>query len=281
MVHGMRALAAIVLVAAAGCSPAKVFREGNGWKETETKDGKTEVSITSSDPKVLAEIAKTHADPQIRGQAQARIADPAALVDVVKVEKDAALRGKMVARLTDEALLKSLAQSDPDQGIQQAAAARASMLRTVDPRHPEFAGWTGYNPGTWVRWKVEVKTLGEKSQVEVVRTLLECCPERVVLEQKVASTGKALHGVPREFLTRFDVAYGRKVEDEGTMQLQGRNVKAKWVRHNFQRGGDIAQVRRWISSDVPGGIARIDMEVSPEGQPLSSLTAVATTWERK
>ncbi len=65
------------------------------------------------------------------------------------------------------------------------------------------------------------------------------------------------------------------------MQLRGRTMKCKWVRHNFQRGGDIAQVRRWMNTDVPGGVVRIDMEVSPEGRPLSSLTAVAIAWERK
>lgn len=281
MVPSIRILSCVALILAAGCASAKVVREGNGWRETETKDGKTEISITSSDPKVLADIAKTHADARIRGQAQSQISDPAALAEIVKVEKDASLRGKMVGRLTDEALLKSLAQSDPDDAIKQVAAARADMIKTVDPKHPEFSGWSCCKPGTWVKWKVEVKTNGEKSQVEIVRTLLECCPERVVLEQKIASTGKSLQGVPRDFLTRFDVAYGRKVEDEGTMQLQGKSVKGKWIRHNFQRGGDIAQVRRWMNTDVPGGVARIDMEVSPEGQPLSSLMAVATSWERK
>ena len=281
MVPSFRILSCVALVLAVGCASAKVVREGNGWKETETKDGKTEISITSSDPKVLADIAKSHADARIRGQAQSQISDPAALADIVQVEKEAPLRRKMVDRLTDETLLKSLAANDPDDGIKQAAASRADMLRTVDPKHPEFSGWSCCKPGTWVKWKVEVKTNGERSSVEIVRTLLECCPERVVLEQKIASTGKSLEGVPRMFLTRFDVAYGRKVEDEGTMQLQGKTVKGKWVRHNFQRGADIAQVRRWMNTDVPGGVARIDMEVSPEGQPLSSLMAVATSWERK
>jgi len=281
MVPSFRILSCVALILAVGCASAKVVREGNGWRETETKDGKTEISITSSDPKVLADIAKTHADARIRGQAQSQISDPAVLAEVVKVEKDASLRGRMVGRLTDETLLKSLAQSDPDDAIKQVAAARADMIKTVDPKHPEFSGWSSCKPGTWVKWKVEVKTNGEKSSVEIVRTLLECCPERVVLEQKIASTGKSLQGVPRDFLTRFDVAYGRKVEDEGTMQLQGKTVKGKWVRHNFQRGSDIAQVRRWMNTDVPGGVARIDMEVSPEGQPLSSLMAVATSWERK
>jgi len=281
MVPSIRILSCVALVLAVGCTSAKVVREGNGWRETENKDGKTDISITSSDPKVLADIAKTHADARIRGQAQSQISDPAVVADIVKVEKDAPLRRKMVDRLTDETLLKSLAQSDPDDGIKQAAASRADMLKTVDPKHPEFSGWSCCKPGTWVKWKVEVKTNGERSSVEIVRTLLECCPERVVLEQKIAATGKSLQGVPRDFLTRFDVAYGRKVEDEGTMQLQGKTVKGKWVRHNFQRGADIAQVRRWMNTDVPGGVARIDMEGSPEGQPLSSLMAVATSWERK
>jgi len=277
----VRHFGVLVLLLGLGCTTAKVVREGDGWRETESKEpGKTDVQITSSDPKVLAEIAKTHPDPRLRGEAQSRITDSAALADVIKVEKDVALRRKMVERLTDEALLKTLAQNDPDDGVKQAATARAGMIRTVDAKHPEYAGWSCCKPGTWVRWKVDVKTDGQKSQIEMVRTLLECCPERVVLEQKIAPSGKPLYGVPKDFLTRFDVAYGRKVEDEGTMQLQGRTLKCKWVRHNFQRGGDIAQVRRWMNDDVPGGVARIDMEVSPEGQPLSALMAVATAWER-
>jgi hypothetical protein len=281
MARSTRALVCIALALAVGCAD-KVVREGPGWKETEGKEpGKTTVEVTTSDPKALAELAKTAPDARVRAEAQSKIADPAALAEVIAVEKDAPLRRKMVDRLTDEALLKQLAQNDPDDGIKQAAALRAEMLRTVLPKHPEFDGWVNCRPGTWVRWKVEIKTNGERSSVEMVRTLLECCPEHVVLEQKVATTGKALEGLERDFLTRFDVAYGRRVEDEGEMQLKGRTMKCKWVRHNFQRGGDIAQVRRWMNTDVPGGVARIDMEVSPEGRPLSSLTAVATSWERK
>ena len=281
MARTARVLFCAALVLAAGCS-AKVVREGNGWRETESQEpGKTVVEITTSDPKVLAELAKTAPDPRIRAEAQSKISDPAALAEIVSVEKDPALRRGMVERLTDEALLKQLAQNDSDEGIKQAAAARADMLKTLGPKHPEFDGWSACRPGTWVRWRVELKSNGERSSVEIVRTLLECCPEHVVLEQKMAANGRPLQGAPKDFLTRFDVAYGRKVEDEGEMQLQGRTMKCKWVRHNFQRGGDIAQVRRWMNSDVPGGVARIDMEVSPEGQPLSSLMAVATSWERK
>jgi len=271
----------LVLLLGFGCTTAKVVREGNGWREIEAREpGKTRVEITSGDPQVLAGIARTHPDPRVRAEAQSKIVEPAELADIVKVEKDAALRRGLIARVTEEAVLKDLAKNDPDEGVRRAAASRAAMIRTVDPKHPEFAGWAGCRPGTWVRWKVDVNTNGRRSTVEVVRTLLECCPERVVLEQKLG-TGEALRGVPREFLTRFDVAYGRKIEDEGTMPFQGRTMTCKWVRNNFQRGGDIAQVRRWMNGDVPGGVARIDMEVAPEGEPPSSLMAVATAWERR
>jgi hypothetical protein len=77
------------------------------------------------------------------------------------------------------------------------------------------------------------------------------------------------------------VAYGRKIEDDGDFQFQGRMVKARWVRYNFQRGEDIAQIRRWLRDEVPGGVARIDLEVSPIGQPLTSVRATATSWQRR
>jgi len=77
------------------------------------------------------------------------------------------------------------------------------------------------------------------------------------------------------------VAYGRMVEDDGEFVFQGRTTRGHWVRYNFQRGGDVAQVRRWLRDEVPGGVARIDLEVSPEGQPLTHLTALATAWGSK
>jgi hypothetical protein len=273
------ALAAALLVAA-GCAPKKVVREGKGWREVEAQDS-TVIEMMTDDPDVLADLAKTAPDARVRTEAMMRVKDSAVLAEVVRKEQDPALRRTIVGRLTDPAVLKDIAAGDPDASVKETAAVRARMLRTVDARHPEYANWSGCRPGAWVKLRVDLKIDGGRSSFELVRTLLECGADRVILEQKVVATGKGPEGTAGDLLSRFDVAFGRKVEDDGDLHFQGRTVKCTWVRHNFQRGGDIAQIRRWLRDEVPGGVARIDLEVSPEGHPLSSLTAVATVWERR
>jgi hypothetical protein len=269
-----RSLIAAVLLISVGCSQAKVVREGKGWREVEARDS-TVIEMMTDDPEVLADLAKTAPDARVRSEAVLRVKDSAVLSEVVRQEQDPAIRRTIVARINDPAVLKDIAKADADAGVRDAAAARAQMLRTVDAKHPEFAGWSGCKPGSWVKLRIDVRIDGRRSSVELVRTLLECGPDRVVLEQKGAQ------GYVADLLARFDVAYGRKVEDDGDLILQGRTVKCRWVRHNFQRGGDVAQIRRWLRDEVPGGVARIDMDVSPEGHPITSLMALATAWERR
>ena len=280
MVRCAQIVLAALLLVSAGCASAKVVREGKGWREVEAKDS-TVIEMMTDDPDVLADLAKTAPDSRVRTEAALRVKDSAVLAEVIRKEQDPAIRRTLVGRLTDVSMLKELAKSDPDPAVRDAAAARAQMLRTVDARHPEFAGWAAGKPGSWVILRIDLNVDGQKYSFDLVRTLLECGPDRAVIEQKVASTGKGPTGVVGDMLSRFDVAYGRKVEDDGDFQFQGRVVKAKWVRYNFQRGDDIAQIRRWLRDEVPGGVARIDMEVSPEGQPLCALTAVAVAWERR
>jgi hypothetical protein len=230
---------------------------------------------------VLADLAQTAPDARVRTEAMLRVKDSAVLGEVVRKEQDPAIRRTIVGRLTDPAVLKDIAKSDTDASVRDTAAARALMLRTVDARHPEFAGWAGCKPGAWVKLRIDMKIDGQRSSMEIVRTLLECGPDRAVIEQKVPATGKGPQGYVGDLLSRFDVAFGRKVEDDGDLILQGRTIKCRWVRHNFQRGGDVAQIRRWLRDEVPGGVARIDLDVTPEGQPITSIMAVATAWERR
>ncbi|MBI3854065.1 MAG: HEAT repeat domain-containing protein [Planctomycetes bacterium] len=270
---------AALLLLSVGCSTAKVVREGKGWREVEANNT-TVIQMMTDDPDVLADLARTAPDARVRTEAMLRVKDSAVLAEVVRKEQDPAVRRTIVLRLTDPALLKDLAKSDPDAGVRDSAAARAEMLRAVDARHPEYAGWAACRPGSWVRFRVDLKIDASKSSFDIVRTLLECGPDRAIIEQKVVATGRGPEGLVGDMLGRFDVAFGRKVEDEGSYQLQGRAVKGPWVRYNFQRGGDVVQIRRWMRDEVPGGVARIDLEVSPEGRPLSSMMALATAWGR-
>jgi len=280
MVRTVQLSLAALLLVAAGCASAKVVREGKGWREVEAKDS-TVIEMMTDDPDVLADLAKTAPDSRVRTEAALRVKDSAVLAEVIRKEQDPAIRRTLVGRLTDPGVLKDLAKNDPDPTVKESAATRAQMLRTIDSRHPEFAGWAGCKPGSWVVLRIDLNMDGQKYSMDILRTLLECGADRAVLEQKVAGTGKGPGGAVGDMLSRFDVAYGRKIEDDGDFQFQGRMVKAKWVRYNFQRGDDVAQIRRWLRDEVPGGVARIDLEVSPIGQPLTALRATATSWGKR
>lgn len=274
-------LSALLVASLAACTPAKVIREGNGWREVESKNaGPTVIEMMTDDPGVLADLAKSAPDARVRTEALLRVKDSAVLADMVRKEQDASVRRTITGRLVDEKILRDLAQNDPDDVVKQFAANRLDILRTIDSKHPEYVSWLSSKPGTWVKFKVDLRVNDSRSSVEIVRTLLECTTDRAIFEQKVVPTGKGLQGIAGDVLRRFDVAFGRKVEDDADFAFQGRTVKAHWVRYNFQRGGDVAQVRRWLRDEVPGGVGRIDLEVSPEGQPLSMMTAVATAWGR-
>ena len=277
----VRIIPVALLVLALGCAQAKVVREGNGWREVEAKDSGTVIEMMTDDPAVLADLAKSAPDARVRTEALLRVKDSAVLAEMVRKEQDASVRRTVVGRLVDEAVLTDLAQNDPDDVVKQFASARVEILRTVDAKHPEYASWAACKPGTWVRLKVDLRINENRYTTEILRTLIESSPQRVILEQKVVATGKGAQGSVRDLLSRFDVAFGRKVEDDGDFSFQGRTTRGHWVRYNFQRGGDVAQVRRWLRDEVPGGVARIDLEVSPEGQPLTYLTALATAWGRK
>lgn len=269
----MRRFAPAFLALFAACSQPKVVREGEGWRETESA-----VEITSDDPQVLAGIAKTHSDPRFRSAAIAKISDPAVLADVVRSEKDPALRKGAVERVDDETVLDQLAANDQDAGVKEAASSRRDVLRTVGSRHPEYKGWAGRAPGSWVRMKVEVKVQTWKSNVEIVRKLQACRPERAVLEQKDLATGKGVQGIFKEMLSGYDLSVGRSEENDGELEIGGQKVKCKWTRWSFSRGRDIVHIRRWHHEPIPGGVARIDLEVAPEGQPQRQMVAWVTGW---
>src|SRR5687768_8072788 len=91
---------AAILALALGCAPAKVVREGKGWREVEAKDS-TVIEMMTDDPEVLADLAKTSPDPRVRTEALLRVKDSTVLAEVVRKEQDPAIRRTIVGRLTD------------------------------------------------------------------------------------------------------------------------------------------------------------------------------------
>jgi hypothetical protein len=263
----------VLLIVAAGCAGPKVIRQGEGWKETETS-----VEVTSEDPRLLAELATTHADARIRAAAIAKVSDATVLTGIVRTEKDPALRKGAVDRVDDEAVLAEIARSDPDPAVQQAAAARRDLLRTVGSGHVEYASWAAAKPGTWVRLRLDLQVGDRRSTADVSRKLVACRPDRAVFEQRDVATGRGVQGITRDLLSGYDLAVGQTESDTGELEVGGKKVKCRWTRWSFTKGGDIVRIRRWFHEAVPGGIARVDLEVAPLGDAQRVLTARVTSW---
>jgi hypothetical protein len=269
----MKHVAPILLVLFASCGEPKVIREGAGWRETESA-----VEVTTSDPKLLAEIARTHPDPRLRALALAKVSDPAVLADVARNEKEPSLRKKAVEGLDDEALLDQISKNDADPGVKEAAAVRRDVLRIVGAGHPEYRGWAAAKPGSWVRMRIEVRIQNWKQTTEIERKLSACRPDRAVMEQRDRATGKGVQGIFKEVLANYDLAVGSTDEGDGDLEIGGKRAKCRWTRWNFSRLREIVHVQRWFHEPIPGGIARITMEIAPEGDPQRVVQLWVTGW---
>lgn len=271
--------AAISLAALlAACSAPQVLREGPGWRELKVSDTQTRLELTASDPAALADVARTHPDAPLRGQAVDRLRDPAVLAEVARRDAAADVRRRAVARIADRAVLSEVAQADADPGVRALAAERRDLLRGLGPRHPEYAAWASRAPGAFVRFRAELRVNASTTAVDVLRTLVSAGPEGVVVEQRNAATGKALEGAVKALLERADAPAGRRVEGEESLEVQGRRLDCTTTHVSGQFGAVIARVKVWRNEAVPGGVVRVDVEESPQGEPLRSLRAVAVQW---
>jgi hypothetical protein len=273
-----RSFALLAVLLAACQSSAQVVREGPGWREVRVSEKETRFELANPDPKAAAEIARTHPDPALRAAALDRVGDPAVLAQVASGDADAGVRRRAVGRIVDRATLASIAEKDADPAIRALAAERRDLVRWVSAKSPEHAAWASRPVGAWVRYRIDLVSGADKSSLVVVRTLAACGPAGAVVEQRDAATGKALNGRVRELLDRADAPSGRRVENVESIDLRGRRVDCPTALVSGQFGSVIARIKTWRSDEIPGGLARIDVEESPEGFPLRSLRAFAAEW---
>lgn len=267
-----------LLVVLAACSGPQVVREGPGWREVKVSDTQTRVELTADDPAVLADVARSHADPQIRGAAVDKIRDQAVLAGIARKDVDAGVRRKAVARLADKRALAEIAQGDADPAVKALAAERRDLLRWLGPKHPEYAAWASRAPGAWVRYRAELKVEGSTSVVEVVRTLVSVGPEGAIVEQRNAATSRALSGSVKTLLDRAEAPAGRRVDGDESLEVGGRRLDCGTTLSSGQFGAVIARVKQWRTEQLPGGVARVDVEESPQGEPLRYLRLLAVQW---
>lgn len=270
-----RMLMAVSVFLAACATPEVVVRQGEGWREVQAGSG-TAVQVTATDQKTLGVLATTHADARVRAQASERLTDPAALSQVARRESDVSIRKAAVARVLDPELLGEIGRTDADPSVRQAAAERAEVLIPLEARHPEYKYWSNSRTGSWVALSGEVKSGSSRTPVQLTRRLVGTWGEKIILEQEVAPKGQAL----KSMLAHAGSLQGRRDEGSEDVEIAGRRIPCRWARQVVQRDDVIIRCRVWLNDGIPGGLARLEIEESPEGRPLRTLLASATQWQR-
>lgn len=269
---------ALLVVPLAACAAPQVVRDGPGWREVRVSEKETRFELTSPDPQAAAEIVRSHPDPALRAAALDRVSDPDVVARAARADADPGVRRRAVGRTVDRAVLAEVAGKDADPAIRALAAERRDLIRWVPARSPQHAGWASRAVGSWVRYRVELSQGTERRSITIQRTLAAVGPAGAVLEQRDVATGKALQGRVAELLDRAAAPVGRRTESLESVELKGRRTECPTALVSGQFGSVIARVKTWRADEVPGGLARIDVEESPEGFPLRSIHAVAADW---
>lgn len=276
-----RILVAATLFGAACAAAPQVVREGEGWRELQEGSG-TRIEITTGDQALLAKLATTHEDGRVRAEAAARVTDQVALGRIARSEKDPAVRKMIVERLIDPDVLLEVARSDGDSGVRAIAAARAKNLIKIGPQHADYKSWQAARPGAWVVLSADVKESAAKVPFQITRKCLGAVGDKIVLEQRVTPEGDRLADRVRSMLSHLNPGSGRPRQDEGqdSVEIGGRRLQCRWVRLTQQRDDTIVRIRCWFQDEIPGGVARMDIEEAPEGAPLRTMIALASSWQR-
>ena len=274
----MARLPILAVLLAGACARHEVVREGRGWREVKVAEGGTRVELTGDDPAAIAEVARTHDDPAVRGSAVDRITDPALLAEVARRDADAGVRKKAVARIADRRVLQELASSDADPAVAALAAERRDVLRWVASGTAEYAAWASQPPGAWIRYRAELRSSDGPPEIfELRRTLARVGPDGALVEQRDAS-GRAVPAGIRRLLDRADAPGGRRVEGFETVELGGRRLECAATQASGQFGDVVAKVKIWRSEELPGGLARADVSESPLGRAPRFLRLAAAAW---
>jgi hypothetical protein len=141
--------------------------------------------------------------------------------------------------------------------------------------NPEFKGWTAFKPGSSVTHK------GGPQGVEQKSTLKTVGEAEVVVETEMSLGGKVM-GKPleRKIPAKLAAADAPKALKEGEEEIEagGKTLKCKWK--EFEKkfgGGKTALMKVWMSEEIPGGAAKVEVAVDGTGKN----TMVASAWEKK
>lgn len=154
-----------------------------------------------------------------------------------------------------------------------------SILLQDQVDNPEFKGWEGFKPGSSVTFKV-VSTLHPEGGEQ--KTSLKSAGEaELVVVTDMSIGGKPVaQGQERKVPAKIPAEKAPKDVKKGEEEIEAGGKKLKCVTKEFEvtaAGGKTATMKIWVSDEVPGRAARID--ITAAGGVRNSM--VASSWEKK
>jgi hypothetical protein len=154
------------------------------------------------------------------------------------------------------------------------------LSATQDVENPEYARWSKFKAGSWVKCKAEIENGGNKMVLptETTFTLLEVDDKQVVIEELTVNTLQPKDSPKQEKPKKRTTKATRKQKEGETkegdeeIEVAGKKLACHWT----EVTGVSGSVKTWVSPEVPGVVK---MEVGLVSKSIQRLTAVS--WEKK
>jgi hypothetical protein len=166
------------------------------------------------------------------------------------------------------------------------ALAGDAPAKQVD--NPEYASWSGFKPGTWIRLVTTSEAAGQTTTMKTTHKLIEVGPEKAVVETTMVTVAMgqefAMPAQRRDVPAKVTVTEGasdapkvEKTEGDGDVEVGGKKVAAHWVSTKVETSGMVMVSKTWLAKSIPGGLVR--MESTVQGPVSSKSTQVVEDWK--
>lgn len=167
--------------------------------------------------------------------------------------------------------------------------ALTGVARAAEEGNPEYKMWSKYKPGTMVKTK-SVTSGGAETQIETTTTLKEVTAEKLVLTSQTSMSvmGQKFEqpasdrDVPAKTPTTPtpETPEGVRAGDvksetgEETIEVAGKQVKAKWTQTTTKQGDTTTTAKVWQSDEIPGGLAKMESRMEGGDTPTTVTLTV-------
>ncbi|MBF0544207.1 MAG: hypothetical protein HQM08_07230 [Candidatus Riflebacteria bacterium] len=150
--------------------------------------------------------------------------------------------------------------------------------------NPMYQKWAKFKIGTSVKYKQESDVAGNKTESDIVYTLAELTPEKVVVEMSgsMAVMGKPVD-MPKtkmEYLAKVDkvapatAEAAKPKESDEELSIAGGKYKCHVVETEVKVGEGSVVSKIWSSDDVPGSMVKTLSNMEKPMKTTTSITLV-------